>query len=56
MTAGTAALIVEPVPLFDRAVSKTLDCLAEQKAKPAPGAADASHAIQGGRQPRLVAV
>ncbi len=33
VSAGKATLILEPVPLFDRAVSVTLDYLAEQKAK-----------------------
>jgi Protein of unknown function (DUF1631) len=38
MSAGRATLILEPVPLFDRAVSITLDYLAEQKAKQLPDA------------------
>jgi hypothetical protein len=38
MDAGRATLILEPVPLFDRAVSITLDYLAEQKAKRLPDA------------------
>ena len=38
MNAGRATLILEPVPLFDRAVSITLDYLAEQKAKKLPDA------------------
>jgi hypothetical protein len=33
VSAGKAELIVEPVPLFDRAVSVTLEYLAEQKAQ-----------------------
>jgi Protein of unknown function (DUF1631) len=33
VSAGKAALILEPVPVFDRAVSVTLEYLAEQKAK-----------------------
>jgi Protein of unknown function (DUF1631) len=33
VSAGKAALILEPVPLFDRAVSVTLEYLAAQKAK-----------------------
>jgi hypothetical protein len=33
MSTGRAALILEPVPLFDRAVSATLEYLAERKAK-----------------------
>ena len=36
--AGKAALILEPVPLFDRAVSVTLEYLAAQKAKRDTGA------------------
>ena len=42
MSAGRVTLIVEPVPLFDRAVSVTLDYLAEQKAKNGPRAKDAA--------------
>jgi hypothetical protein len=38
MNADRATLILEPVPLFDRAVSITLDYLAEQKAKKLPDA------------------
>jgi hypothetical protein len=38
MNAGRATLILEPVPLFDRAVSITLDYLAEQTAKKLSGA------------------
>ncbi len=38
MSTGRAALILEPVPLFDRAVSATLEYLAEQKAKQDAGA------------------
>src|SRR5205807_9061599 len=33
VSAGKAELILEPVPLFDRAVSVTLEYLAEQKEK-----------------------
>jgi len=42
MSAGRVTLIVEPVPLFDRAVSVTLDYLAEQNAKNGPSAKDAA--------------
>jgi hypothetical protein len=34
--AGKASLVVEPVPLFDRAVSSALDTLAARKSPPAP--------------------
>ena len=33
MNTGRATLILEPVPLFDRAMSATLEYLARQKAK-----------------------
>jgi hypothetical protein len=33
-SAGKVALIVEPVPLFDRAVSVALDSLAKQRTEP----------------------
>jgi hypothetical protein len=34
--AGKASLVVEPVPLFDRAVSSALDTLAARRSPPAP--------------------
>ncbi len=37
--AGKARLVVEPVPLFDRAVSAALDSLAAKQPKPKPAAA-----------------
>ena len=42
MSTGRAALILEPVPLFDRAVSVTLEYLAERKAKQDAGAQGAA--------------
>jgi hypothetical protein len=33
---GRASLVVEPVPLFDRAVSAALDSLAARKSSPPP--------------------
>jgi hypothetical protein len=42
MSTGKATLILEPVPLFDRAVSATLEYLAKQKAKQDPGASGAT--------------
>ena len=42
VSAGKATLILEPVPLFDRAVSVTLDYLAEQKANRDAGAHEAA--------------
>ncbi len=39
LSAGRAALIVEPVPLFDRAVSAALDTLAASRARPGGAAA-----------------
>lgn len=39
-SAGKATLVREPVPLFDRAVSATLDYLAEQKTKRNAGASE----------------
>src|SRR6185369_10428680 len=38
MSTGRAALILEPVPLFDRALSAALDYLAERKAEQDAGA------------------
>jgi len=38
LSEGTARLIVEPVPLFDRAVSSALDELAAQKSSAAAAA------------------
>jgi hypothetical protein len=35
---GTARLVIEPVPLWDRAVSSALDTLAAQSPPPQPGA------------------
>ena len=42
VSAGKATLVLEPVPLFDRAVSVTLDYLAEQKARQAARSPDDS--------------
>ena len=42
MSTGKATLVREPVPLFDRAVSATLEYLAEQKAKRSAGASEAA--------------
>ncbi|HVF65648.1 MAG TPA: DUF1631 family protein [Casimicrobiaceae bacterium] len=39
INAGNAALVLEPVPLFDRAVSAALDTLAAQKPRGSEGAA-----------------
>jgi hypothetical protein len=42
MSTGKATLVREPVPLFDRAVSATLEYLAGQKAKRSAGASEAA--------------
>jgi hypothetical protein len=42
MSTGKATLLVEPVPIFDRAVSVALEYLAEQKAKRDAGASKAA--------------
>jgi hypothetical protein len=42
MSTGKATLLLEPVPLFDRAVSVTLEHLAERKAKRDAGAPEAT--------------
>ena len=47
MSTGRVTLILEPVPLFDRAMSVTLEYLAEQGAKQDAGAPDAAAAQPG---------
>jgi len=45
MSTGRVTLILEPVPLFDRAMSATLDYLAGQKAKQDAAEAAANTAL-----------
>jgi hypothetical protein len=54
-SAGRAALVTEPVPLFERAVSVTLEYLAEQKRNQKPDAASEPRGGAGGTSGELQA-